>query len=159
MRKFNCNLFLSLLSLLVFLGFTQVQAQTISGIVTDNTNGEGIPGVNILIKNTTSGTISDVDGNYNLEAPGDATLVFSFVGFETQEVNVAGRQVLNVLLAADLTELSEVVVVGYGTQRKVDLTGAVGSITAEQITARPITSPDQALAGPDCRSKYHQPSR
>lgn len=145
MRKFN--LFLSLLSLLVFLGFSQAQAQTVSGKVTDGTTGEGIPGVNILIKNTTSGTISDVEGNYSLEAPGDAVLVFSFVGFQTSEVNVANRQTINLPLEADLTELSEVVVVGYGTQRKVDLTGAVGSITAEQITARPITSADQALAG------------
>ncbi len=147
MRKFNCNLFLSLLSLLFFLGFVQAQAQTVSGKVTDEATGEGIPGVNILIKNTTSGTISDIDGNYSLEAQADAVLVFSFVGYQTSEINVGGRQAINLLLALDLTELEQVVVVGYGTQRKVDLTGAVGSITAEQITARPITSPDQALAG------------
>jgi len=147
MRKFNCNLFLSLLPLLFFLGFVQAQAQTVSGKVTDEATGEGIPGVNILIKNTTSGTISDIDGNYSLEAQADAVLVFSFVGYQTSEINVGGRQAINLLLALDLTELEQVVVVGYGTQRKVDLTGAVGSITAEQITARPITSPDQALAG------------
>lgn len=147
MRKFNCNLFLSLLSLLFFLGFVQAQAQTVSGKVTDEATGEGIPGVNILIKNTTSGTISDIDGNYSLEASADAVLVFSFVGYQTSEINVGGRQAINLLLAADLTQLEQVVVVGYGTQRKVDLTGAVGSITAEQITARPIISPDQALAG------------
>jgi len=82
-----------------------------------------------------------------LEAPADAVLVFSFVGYQTSEINVGGRQAINLLLAADLTQLEQVVVVGYGTQRKVDLTGAVGSITAEQITARPIISPDQALAG------------
>jgi len=147
MRKFNCNLFLSLLSLLFFLGFVQAQAQTVSGKVTDEATGEGIPGVNILIKNTTSGTISDIDGNYSLEASADAVLVFSFVGYQTSEINVGGRQAINLLLAADLTQLEQVVVVGYGTQRKVDLTGAVGSITAEQITARPIIRPDQALAG------------
>lgn len=147
MRKFNCNLFLSLLSLLFCLGFVQAQAQTVSGKVTDEATGEGIPGVNILIKNTTSGTISDIDGNYSLEASADAVLVFSFVGYQTSEINVGGRQAINLLLAADLTQLEQVVVVGYGTQRKVDLTGAVGSITAEQITARPIISPDQALAG------------
>ena len=143
----NFDIFLSLFSLLVLLGFTQAQAQTVSGQVTDDVTGEGIPGVNILIKNTTSGTISDIEGNYSLEAPGDAVLVFSFVGYQTTEINVNTRQSINVGLAADLTQLSEVVVVGYGTQRKVDLTGAVGSITAEQIATRPIISPDQALAG------------
>ena len=123
------------------------QAQTISGRVTDQTTGDGIPGVNILIKNTTSGTISDIEGNYTLEAPSDAVLVFSFVGYQTTEVNVAGRQVIDLGLAADLTELEQVVVVGYGTQRKVDLTGAVGSITSQQIATKPILSPDQALGG------------
>ena len=146
MKHLNFNSFIPLF-LLLSLTVVYAQAQTVSGVVTDQTTGEGIPGVNILIKNTTSGTISDANGNYTLEAPTDAVLVFSFVGYQTTEVNVAGRQTINLPLAADLTELEQVVVVGYGTQRKVDLTGAVGSITSEQIATKPILSPDQALGG------------
>ncbi len=144
MRNFIFKFFLSFLFLL---GFAQLQAQSVSGRVTDASSGEGLPGVNILIKGTTSGTISDTDGNYNLQAASNATLVFSFVGYEAQEVSINGRQNISIAMAADLQQLSEVVVVGYGTQRKVDLTGAVGSISAEKIATRPINSPDQALAG------------
>ncbi|MDH3711590.1 MAG: TonB-dependent receptor, partial [Cyclobacteriaceae bacterium] len=144
MRNFIFKFFLSFVFLL---GYVQLQAQSVSGKVTDASSGEGLPGVNILIKGTTSGTISDTDGNYNLQAASNATLVFSFVGYEAQEVSVNGRQNISIAMSADLQQLSEVVVVGYGTQRKVDLTGAVGSISAEKIATRPINSPDQALAG------------
>ena len=144
MRNFTYKCFLSFLFLVCYV---QLQAQSVSGRVTDATSGDGLPGVNILIKGTTSGTISDTDGNYNLQAASNATLVFSFVGYEAQEVSINGRSNINVSMSADLTQLSEVVVVGYGTQRKVDLTGAVGSISTEQIATRPINSPDQALAG------------
>ncbi len=131
----------------LFLAGGQLYAQNVSGTITDGTNGEGLPGVNILIKGTTSGTISDLDGNFNLQAASDAVLVFSFVGYQAQEVAVNSRTTVNVALAPDLTELSEIVVVGYGTQKKKDLTGAIGSINADQIVNKPIISPDQALAG------------
>lgn len=144
MRNFNYKVFLGFLFLMAVV---EAQAQTISGRVTDGTNGEGLPGVNILIKSTTSGTITDIDGNYNLQAPADAILVFSFVGYQTQEVNVGNRQTINMSLAADLTQLSEVVVTGYGTQAKANVTGAIGSIPTGIIESRPIISPDQALAG------------
>ena len=123
------------------------EEQQISGTVRDQ-EGEGLIGVNILVKGTNIGTVTDIEGKYNLAVPDDGnTLVFSSVGYISQEVNISGRSVIDVTLQEDITSLEDIVVVGYGTQRKVDLTGAVGSITAEQITARPITSADQALAG------------
>ncbi|MEQ9441505.1 MAG: SusC/RagA family TonB-linked outer membrane protein [Cyclobacteriaceae bacterium] len=122
--------------------------QTISGKVTDGENGEALPGVNVLAKGTTSGTVTDVDGNYRLTVADDVTsLVFSSIGFVTQEVEINGRTAINLTLAPDIQSLSEVVVVGYGTQRKSDLTGSVGSVQAEELAERPTTSVPQALAG------------
>ena len=126
---------------------TRSEEQQISGTVSDS-EGEGLVAVNILVKGTNIGTVTDVDGNYNLSVPDDATtLVYSSVGYITQEVNIAGRSVIDITLSEDITALEDVVVVGYGTQRRVDLTGAVGSITAEKIATKPLLSPDQALAG------------
>ena len=103
-----------------------VAQQQVTGKVTDYSNSESLPGVNILLKNTTTGTVSDIDGNFTLQVPGpDAVLVFSFIGYETQEVTVGTQTNITVDLIPDLTTLSEVVVIGYGTQRKSDLTGAV----------------------------------
>ena len=131
--------------LILFFGIT-VQAQNITGTVTD---AQGpLPGASVVVKGTTLGTTSDFDGNYSIDAPADAvTLVFSYVGYSKQEVPIDGRTVINVTMAEDAQALSEVVVVGYGTQRKADLTGAVSSLSAEAIESKPITSPDQVLAG------------
>jgi len=144
MQNFNSRLLLLTVFLLAGL---HIQAQTVSGTVTDGANGEALPGVNILIKGTTSGTITDLEGSYSLQAASDAVLVFSFVGYEPTEVSVNGRTTIDVGMSPDLTTLSEVVVVGYGTQEKRDLTGAIGSVNADQIVNKPITSPDQVLAG------------
>ena len=134
------------LAALFLAGLTAYGQSTVSGNVT--ADGEALPGVNILVKGTTTGSISDADGNYSVNVPaGNDILVYSFVGYVNQEVSVGGRSTINIVLQEDSELLDEVVVVGYGTQRKVDLTGAVGSITAEQIATRPLTSPDQALAG------------
>ena len=131
--------------LLLFIG-TVSYAQNITGTVSD---AQGLlPGTSVVVKGTTLGTTSDFDGNYAIEAPEDATtLVFSYVGYSTQEVPIGGKTVIDVTLSEDAQALSEVVVVGYGTQRKADLTGAVGSLSAEEIVSKPITSPDQVLAG------------
>lgn len=124
-------------------GFGQT---TISGTVTDGTGP--LPGVNVVAQGTTTGTVTDFDGNYSIDAPqGVTVLVFSYVGFTTQQISIDGRSTINVVMAEDAQSLKEVVVVGYGTQRKADLTGAVGSLGAAQIETKPITSPDQALAG------------
>ncbi|MCG8323405.1 MAG: carboxypeptidase-like regulatory domain-containing protein, partial [Cytophagales bacterium] len=100
----------------------------ISGTVTDE-DGNGLPGVNVLVKNTGIGTISDADGNYKLNTPEDASvLVFSYVGYITEEVEIQGRTIINISLSPDISTLSEIIVVGYGTVQKRDLTGAVTSV-------------------------------
>ncbi|MBS2213817.1 TonB-dependent receptor [Carboxylicivirga mesophila] len=114
------------------------QALTISGTVVD-VNGEPLPGVNVYDKsNPTNGGITDFDGNYNITVSnGDAILVFSYIGFVPQEVNASGRTNINITLVEEFTDLNEVVVVGYGAQRKVNLTGAIATVNAEQMEERP----------------------
>ncbi len=130
---------------MLFFGLS-VQAQNITGTVSDNQGP--LPGTSVVVKGTTLGTTSDFDGNYAIDAPEDATtLVFSYVGYSSQEVAIDGKTVIDITLSEDAEALSEVVVVGYGTQRKADLTGAVGSLSAAEIVSKPITSPDQVLAG------------
>ena len=142
----NLLCFLTVMFMIV-LGTQPGYSQTvISGTVTDATGA--LPGVNVVVQGTTTGTVTDFDGNYSINAPEGATnLVFSYIGYTTQQVPISGRSTINITMAEDAQALSEVVVVGYGTQRKADLTGAVGSIGAADIVSKPITSPDQALAG------------
>ncbi len=146
-RPYENRLFCLTLILLLFLGIQSGFAQTnVSGTVSDE-NGP-LPGASVVVKGTTVGTTTDFDGNYTIGVPdGSTTLVFSFIGYSAQEVAIGGRTTVNVTLSEDAQALSEVVVVGYGTQRKADLTGAVASIGATEIVTKPITSPDQALAG------------
>ncbi|TAE24257.1 MAG: SusC/RagA family TonB-linked outer membrane protein [Cytophagales bacterium] len=121
--------------------------QGVSGVVTDEKGG-GLPGVNVVVKGTASGTTTDVSGRYQITLPtGRTTLVFSYVGFITQEVAVGERGTVNVSLKPDNKSLSEVVVVGYGTRRREDVSGAVTQVNAEMLTKQPITSIDQGLAG------------
>jgi TonB-linked SusC/RagA family outer membrane protein len=131
----------------VSLNALPLQELAVSGKVTDENNSP-LPGVNVLIEGTTIGTVTDVDGEYTLSAPeADAVLVFSFIGYVTKEVPVAGQTRINVQLLEDVQTLSEVVVVGYGTQKKSDLTGSVGQVTSEEILQRPITNVLQGLQG------------
>lgn len=111
------------------------QQVTVTGIVTDGTNNEPMIGVNIQLKGTTTGTISGIDGSYTLSFPArpDATLVFTFIGYASQEVPVANQNAVNVTMQADVLGLEEVVVVGYGTVKKETLTGSVANITASDI--------------------------
>ncbi len=118
----------------------------VTGKVTDESN-TGLPGVNITIKGTSNGTITDASGNFSILAPDDGILVFSYIGYETSEVDINGRSVIDVSMTLDLAELSEVVVIGYGTQKRSDLTGALGSITQEEIQALTISNPTLALQG------------
>lgn len=128
-------------------GVTKAQEKEISGQVRDE-NNEPLPGVNILVKNTTIGTVTDVEGNYRLTAPDDATaLVFSSVGYASQEVEINGRTVIDVSLEPDVQSLSEVVVVGYGTQQKRDLTGSVSKVDGETLENIPAARVDQVLQG------------
>lgn len=112
------------------------QDNPVTGKVTDQ-DGAALPGVNILIKGSTSGTTTDVEGKYALQVPAGGTLVFSFIGYATQEVVTDGRTTMDVVMAADMTALTEVVVIGYGTQEKKDITGSVGLVGKEAFESRP----------------------
>lgn len=123
------------------------QERTISGTITSSEDGEALPGVTILVKGTTNGTITDIDGNYKIGVSDGDVLVVSFVGFKPQEVEVGGRTSINVNMEADVTALEEVVVIGYGTQKKSDLTGAISSLNREKLLGQVTASVDQALQG------------
>ncbi len=119
----------------------------VTGKVTGE-DGISLPGVNVLLKGTTRGTTTDQDGNYRLSVDNQSsTLVFSFVGYEPQEVVVGNRKVINISLEPDLKSLEEVVVIGYGTVKRKDLTGAVAQIDADEINALPVADVQQALRG------------
>ncbi len=123
------------------------QQRTVSGTVTDN-SGQPLPGVTVIIKSTTQGTVTNADGNYSLSnIPEDATLVFSFVGMRTQEVVVGNQTSINVTLEADVIGIEEVVAIGYGTVRKSDLTGAVATVQGDAVAERRTTQVSQALQG------------
>lgn len=119
---------------------------TVTGKVTD-TNGEPLPGVTISIPGTAIGTATDMDGAYSLSVPEGSTLVFSFIGFQSQTVEVGGRSVINITLREDMTSLDEVVVVGYGTQKKTSVTAAVSSIKGADIASVPTTNLSNNLGG------------
>ncbi|UXX79817.1 TonB-dependent receptor [Reichenbachiella carrageenanivorans] len=132
---------LKLLLIVLLLGYTSASwAQTqISGVVTDDENVP-LPGASILIKGTTVGVVTDVDGNYSLQVPDQtAVLVFSFVGFDTEEVTVGSRSVIDMAMTSDITSMEEIVVIGYGQVEKKDVTGAIGSVETEDIVrANPV---------------------
>ncbi|HEX8060128.1 MAG TPA: TonB-dependent receptor, partial [Cyclobacteriaceae bacterium] len=122
-------------------------ATTVSGTVRDE-SGQTLPGVNILVKGTMLGTTSDADGRYSLAVTnGDEILVFSYIGYSTQEVSVNKRSLIDIQLTPDARALSEVVVVGYGSQRKGDVTGAVASVSAEQLRNKSLVSYKEAMVG------------
>jgi TonB-linked SusC/RagA family outer membrane protein len=126
---------------------TSIQGVQVTGRVIDD-SGAAVPGVNVVEKGTTNGTASDADGRYSLlVSSGDAVLVFSFIGFTTQEVNVNNQSSIDVTLPADTKTLQEVVVVGYGEQKKATITGAVTSVKSDVITQAPVTNLSNALAG------------
>ncbi len=125
-----------------------LQQQVVTGNITDSENGAAMPGVNIQVKGTTIGTISDAGGRYSITVPNQSvTLVFSFIGYVSQEVPVAGKSTVDVMLVSEVTSLEEVVVVGYGTQKKVNLTGAVDVVTGENLASRPAAQTSQLLQG------------
>ena len=146
-RLWGLALLLSLMQLAAP-GHAQEAEQTVTGQVIDQENGEGLPGVNVLVKGTTIGTVTDVDGNYRLTAPANAeTLVFSSVGYVSQEVAVSNRTTINVALNSDTQALDEVVVVGYGTQKQSQITGAVSTVNSQEIQSVSVPNFEQSLQG------------
>ena len=124
------------------------QVRTVTGKVMASDTKESIPGVNVIIKGTSRGSITDVGGQYSIQVqPSDDILVFSFIGYESQEVPIAGQSIIDVTLEQKKTALDEVVVIGYGLVKKSDLTGAVGSVKSDEITKVTSLNPEQSLQG------------
>ena len=141
------------LGMVVFLMIAMVtighgQTRTVQGTLTDSNGEEPLIGATVSVLGTTIGTITDVDGNYTLEVPDDnSTLQISYVGYATQEVLVGNQSRINIILLPDSKTLDEIVVVGYGTQRKRDVTAAISTISAENISAIPVASSVDAIKG------------
>ncbi len=145
-RKLNTIL---VLAVLVLFNFSTLFAQEIlvTGAVRDKM-GNAIPAVSIAEKGTTKGTIADANGNYSISVRGSSSvLIFSFIGYKSQEVTIGQNRKINVVLEEDVTRMNEVVVVGYGTQKRANVTGAVSSVNPEVMKDRPITNIEEALQG------------
>lgn len=132
--------------LLLFGSIYSTNAQTVGGVVSDN-KGLTIPGVSVTVKNSQAGATTNIDGQFQVNAPADAVLVFSFIGYSTQEVAVKGRKEINIVLLDNIEKLDEIVVIGYGTQKKGDVNGSVVSIKTKDIADIPQVSFDQMLQG------------
>ncbi len=125
-----------------------IQGVEITGRVTSTDDLGGLPGVNVILKGTSQGTVTDVEGNYSIEVPNEnSILVFSSVGFVTQEIAVGNRAILDLIMTADITALEEIVVIGYGTQKKANLTGAVDQVSSEVFENRMLPTLTAGLQG------------
>jgi TonB-dependent starch-binding outer membrane protein SusC len=138
--------------LLGALSVSILQAQTIQGVVTDQVTGETLPGANIMLEGTTTGTVTNLDGEYKLDVPpGDNKISFSYIGFirQVKDISIARDETLtmNVELKPDVATFEELVVIGYGTQKKKVATGAIASVSSEDISSLPVLSADQAMQG------------
>jgi len=142
--KYKLALFLLIL-LPLFSLTAYAQTTTVSGTVSDNTGT--LPGVIITIKGTTTGVTSDIKGNYTLKALGNAVLEFKMIGYQTKTINVNNQQTINIKLETDNKSLDEVVVVGYGSQKKINLTGSVSTISGDEMTQRPVVNVTTMLEG------------
>ncbi len=136
-----------LLSLLFSVGAMQAEAQTVVSGKINSEDNVGLPGVTITIKGTSQGVISDADGNYSISVDPNSVLIFSFVGLTTQEVPIQGRTTIDVVLIEDIKTLSEIIVVGYGTQKKSHLTGAISKVEGEKLSQIAVARVDDALVG------------
>ena len=124
------------------------QTMTVQGKVSDAKTNETLIGASVVVKGTTNGTLTNIDGNFTLDkVPPNATLTFSFVGYISQDVAVSSQKNINIILEEETSVLRELVVVGYGTQKKSDVTGAVSSVKGKDITSIATPSVAQALQG------------
>lgn len=131
----------------MFLVNVHAQDKTVTGKVTDASNGDPMPGVTVVVKGTTNGTITDPNGSYTLSVPSGSVIVFSFIGYKTKEIVVGNVTVVNAAIESDMIGMDEVVVIGYGVQKKTDKTGAVSQIKADELNGGAITDPMQAMQG------------
>ena len=145
-----CNNFASCLLTAIIMAFSlssYAQQRQLSGKVVDD-SGSGIPGVTVVVRGTTMGTLTDINGAYNLNIPTDAqTMVYSYIGMVTQEIAVGGQSVINVTLRTDVIGIDEVVAIGYATRRAGEVTGAVSTVRAENIEAMQVVNTSEALRG------------
>ncbi|MCX2485485.1 SusC/RagA family TonB-linked outer membrane protein [Pedobacter sp. MR2016-24] len=141
--KFSVLTFLCLL----FINAVSAQDITVRGTVSDGTDKSTIPAVSVVVKGTTKATQTDVNGKYTISVPANGTLVFTYIGYTTQEVPVNNQTTVNAVMASSSQQLEQVVVVGYGTQRKIDVTGAVASVKGEDISKQASQNPVSALQG------------
>jgi len=157
-NNYSCGKMMLLLA--VVLSFSEAWAQnSVTGTVTSKADKSALPGIAVTVKGTTSGTATDPDGKYTLSnVPANATLVYSFIGFATQEVQVGTRTVIDVQMSEDIQKLSEVVVTGYGTSKKKDLTGAVTQVTSKDFNSGINPNPLQAIQGKVAGLVITQPS-
>lgn len=148
MLKFYLFVRSNVLLMFLLMSFTVAHAQqVVSGKVTSEEDGAGVPGANVSEKGTTNGTVSDADGNYRITVGANATLVFSFIGFATQEIVVGSQSTINVVLKSDVKSLEEVVVIGYGVANKRDLTGSIVKLDGSVVADKPNTDPVASLQG------------
>lgn len=149
MQKLTIVIMLTVFSLSGFLSTDLLaQGRTVTGKVTEAGTEEELPFVNVIVKGSNRGSTTDIDGTYSIElGEGDDVLVFSFIGFETLEVPVGNRSVVDVSIVGAYKQLEEVIVVGYGTQRKSDITGSVGSVTREDFNVGQVTNAEQLITG------------
>lgn len=133
--------------ILVKAALLEAPAIQIKGIVTDSSTGGPLVGVTIKVKGETMGTVTDASGKFSLEVPDDAVLVVSYLGYKTKEIALNGKTTFDILLATAATGLNQVVVVGYGTQKKVDLTGSVATVSGSDLAKRQVIDPTSALEG------------
>src|SRR5882762_1395132 len=124
------------------------QERVITGKVVSKEDGQPVPGVNVVVQGTTRGTTTNVDGSFNLPLePSDNTLIFSFIGYKTQSVTIGTLTNLDIVLESEATSLQEVVVVGYGVQKKTDITGATANVKGEELSRQPVLTAAQAMQG------------
>lgn len=126
--------------------YGQASGRVITGKVTDSGN-EALPGVNVVVKGTLRGSITDIEGNYSIEASSDDLIEFSFVGFENQELAVGSQNLINVTMIETIRDIDEVIVIGYGVQRKSVVTAAISSVDAEDLQRGSIGRVEHAIQG------------
>ncbi len=131
--------------LVVFMSMNSYGQSTITGTITSSDDGTPVPGVNVVVKGTSNGTSTDFDGNYAINASSNDVLVFSYLGFKTIERSVGGQSVIDIVMQVDNEQLDEVVVIGYGTQKKSDLTGAISSVSSKDFEKQPLIRVEDAL--------------
>jgi TonB-linked SusC/RagA family outer membrane protein len=144
-KRILSSLIYTIVLLTTSVSLLYAQTRVVKGKVTDANDGTTLPGVNVIVKGSSMGTATDANGNYSITADANDVLIFSYIGYATAEFPVGNRDVVDVSLSLDVQSLNEIVVVGYGTQRKIETTGAIASVKAEEITQTPVSNVAQGL--------------